>query len=209
MRAVAAAGKRRRGGDSGEEESGAEQRIVSLRLGSGSAPSESRTLRRRYGRRDDRPADATDLVHVREEVRAASQPSRRSKAGLVAFLLHPGPPRWWPLLVRLVAAAVFISTGLGKFAYHDAYVDRFERWGFGGAAGEVAILVGLMEVVCGLMMLLGVAPRAAALVLMGDMVGALATAGRIDGGQDIWLPLVMLAALAGIVVERTGRWSLV
>ena len=126
---------------------------------------------------------------------------------LVAFLLDPVPPRWWTLVPRLVAAAVFIPAGLGKFVNHDAYVERFERWGFGAAAGEVAILVGLLEVVCGLMLLLGVAPRAAALALIGNMVGALATAGRIDGGQDVWLPLVMIAVLAVVVVAGAGRWT--
>jgi uncharacterized membrane protein YphA (DoxX/SURF4 family) len=126
---------------------------------------------------------------------------------LVAFLLDPGPPRWWTVVPRLVAAAVFIPTGLGKFLNHDAYVERFERWGFGAAAGEVAILVGLLEVVCGVLLLLGVAPRAAALALIGNMVGALATAGRIDGGQDVWLPLVMIAVLAVVVVAGAGRWK--
>ena len=126
---------------------------------------------------------------------------------LVAFLLDPGPPRWWTVVPRLVAAAVFIPTGLGKFVNHDAYVERFERWGFGAAAGEVAILVGLLEVVCGVLLLLGVAPRAAALALIGNMVGALATAGRIDGGQDVWLPLVMIAVLAVVVIAGAGRWT--
>jgi uncharacterized membrane protein YphA (DoxX/SURF4 family) len=128
---------------------------------------------------------------------------------IVTALLDPGPPRWWTLVLRAVAAAVFIPTGLGKFVNHDAYVERFERWGFGAAAGEVAILVGLVEVVCGVMLLLGVAPRAAALALIGNMVGALATAGRIDGGQDVWLPLVLIGVLAAIVVGGGGRWVLV
>jgi uncharacterized membrane protein YphA (DoxX/SURF4 family) len=135
-------------------------------------------------------------------------PPTRRLSGVVATLLDPGPPRWWTFVLRLVAAAVFIPIGLGKFVNHDAYVERFERWGFGAAAGEVAILVGIVEVVCGLMLLLGVAPRAAALALIGNMIGALATAGRIDGGQDIWLPLVMIAVLAAIVVGGAGRWTL-
>jgi uncharacterized membrane protein YphA (DoxX/SURF4 family) len=53
----------------------------------------------------------------------------------------------------------------------------------------------------------GVAPRPAALALIGNMVGALATAGRVDGGQDVWLPLVMIAVLTAIVVAGAGRWS--
>jgi uncharacterized membrane protein YphA (DoxX/SURF4 family) len=115
---------------------------------------------------------------------------------------------WGTLVLRVAIAALFIPVGLGKFVNHDTYVERFERWGFGAAAGEVAILVGVVEVGCGLMLLAGVVPRLAALTLVGDMIGALVTAGRIDGGQDIWLPLVMIAALSGVVVWGAGRWAL-
>jgi putative oxidoreductase len=127
---------------------------------------------------------------------------------LVARLADPGRPLWGTLVLRVALAALFIPVGLGKFVNHDAYVERFERWGFGAAAGEVAILVGIVEVVCGLMLLLGVVPRLAALALAGNMVGALVTAGRIDGGQDIWLPLILIAALSVVVVWGAGRWAL-
>jgi uncharacterized membrane protein YphA (DoxX/SURF4 family) len=126
----------------------------------------------------------------------------------VAWLLDPGPPDRRRLPPRLVAAAVFIPIGLGKFLNHDAYTERFERWGFGFAPGAVAILVGLLEVGAGLLLLLGALVRPAALALIGNMIGALATAGRIDGGQDIWLPLVMIAVLAAVLVLGAGapRW---
>jgi putative oxidoreductase len=68
----------------------------------------------------------------------------------------------------------------------------------------VAILVGLVEVLGGLALVVGVAPRAVALVLAGNMVGALATAGRIDGGQNIWLPIVLLVVLAAVVARGGG-----
>jgi putative oxidoreductase len=126
----------------------------------------------------------------------------------LAFLLDPGAPLWATLVLRVALAALYIPTGLGKFVNHDTYVERFERWGFGAAAGEVALLVGTVEVIGGLMLLLGVAPRLAALVLSGNMVGALATAGRIDGGQDIWLPIVLIVLLAGIIVWGAGKWAL-
>jgi uncharacterized membrane protein YphA (DoxX/SURF4 family) len=128
--------------------------------------------------------------------------------GLIARLADPGPPRWSTLALRVVLAAVYIPIGLGKFLNHDDYTERFDRWGFGAAAGELAILVGVVEVVCGLMLLLGLLPRLAALALMGDMIGALVTAGRVDGGQDIWLPAVLIVALAAVVVWGGGRWAL-
>lgn len=118
--------------------------------------------------------------------------------------VNPGRARWGVLLLRVALAAVFIPAGLGKFVNHDTYVERFEHWGFGPAAGEVAILVGVVEVACGLLLLLGVVPRLAALALAGNMVGALLTAGRIDGGQDIWLPMILLAALSVVVVRGAG-----
>ena len=127
---------------------------------------------------------------------------------LLDRLTDPGRPLWGTLVLRVALAALFIPVGLGKFVNHDAYVERFERWGFGAAAGEVAILVGIVEVVCGLMLLLGVVPRLAALALAGNMVGALVTAGRIDGGQDVWLPLVLIVALSVVVVWGAGRWAL-
>lgn len=127
---------------------------------------------------------------------------------LIRRLADPGRPLWGTLALRVALAAVFVPVGLGKFVNHDAYVERFERWGFGAAAGEVAILVGVVEVTCGLMLLLGVVPRLAALALAGNMVGALVTAGRVDGGQDIWLPLILLAALSAVIVWGAGRWAL-
>ncbi len=127
---------------------------------------------------------------------------------LASRLADPGRPLWGTLVLRVALAALFIPVGLGKFVNHDAYIERFERWGFGAAAGEVAILVGVVEVACGLMLLLGVVPRLAALVLAGDMVGALLTAGRVDGGQDIWLPLILLAALSVVILWGAGRWAL-
>jgi putative oxidoreductase len=126
---------------------------------------------------------------------------------LALRLADSGPPRWATLVLRLALAALFIPVGLGKFVNHDAYVERFERWGFGAAAGEVAILVGLVEVICGVMLLLGALPRLAALVLAGNMVGALATAGRTGGGQDVWLPLLLIVLLAAVVLWGGGRWT--
>lgn len=132
-------------------------------------------------------------------------PEPRVRA-LLRFLLDPGPDRGWPPVVaRLVLAAVFLPAGIGKFTNHDAYITRFDRWGF-PEPGTVAYLVGALEVVCALLMLAGVAPRATGLVLIGNMAGALVTAGRIDGGQNLWLPPALIAVSAVVVWLGAGRF---
>ena len=64
-------------------------------------------------------------------------------------------------------------------------------------------MVGALEVIGGLMLLLGIVPRLVSLALIGNMIGALATAGRVDGGQDIWLPIVLIVLLAIVAEQRT------
>jgi len=57
------------------------------------------------------------------------------------------------------------------------------------------------------MLLLGVVPRLVAAALIGNMIGAVATAGRVDGGQDIWRPIVLIVLLAAVVVLGAGKWA--
>ncbi len=123
-------------------------------------------------------------------------------------LADPGSPARWPVVLRVVLAAVFLQAGVGKFVNHDAYAARFERWGFGTAPGAVAILVGLTETIGALALLTGVLPRVASVALIGVMVGALATAGRVDGGRDVWLPVVLIVLLAALAVAGSRRAAL-
>jgi putative oxidoreductase len=131
-----------------------------------------------------------------------------SVAAPLRTALDPGSPSTRAgLVARLAAAAVLLQAGVGKFATHDAYTVRFERWGF-PAPGAVAVLVGVAEVACGLALLLGVAPRPAALAVIATMAGAVLTAGRVDGGSNLWLPpLVALAALV-VLLRGAGSWAL-
>ncbi len=127
---------------------------------------------------------------------------------LVKWLLDPGRPSWAPLVARLALAVVFVPAGIGKFVNHDDYITRFERWGFGSLSSQISILVGVVEVLGGLLLAFGVAPRPVALVLTANMIGALATAGRVDGGSDIWLPLVLIVVLGLVVALGAGRFAL-
>ncbi len=127
---------------------------------------------------------------------------------VISLLMDPGPAdRWPPFVLRLVLALVFIPAGIGKFANHDAYITRFDRWGF-PQPSAFAYSVGVVEIGAGLLMLLGIAPRLVAAGLAANMVGALATAGRVDGGQNIWLPLVLIVICLAIVSQGGGRYAL-
>jgi putative oxidoreductase len=93
-----------------------------------------------------------------------------------------GGAAWVPTVVRIVTGLFFVSTGLGKFLDYSKEVDDFR--GFEVPWPEVAVpLVGLVEVVGGLLLVIGLLTRPAAFVLACNMVGALATAGRVEGGS--------------------------
>lgn len=111
------------------------------------------------------------------------------------------------LLARLALAAVFLGAGSGKFADHAQYVDRFTRWGI-GAPSAMVVVTGVLEVLAGVSLLMGVLPRLGAITVVGVMVGAVVTAGRVDGGRDIWMPLIMVALAAVVLVRGVGPGSL-
>ena len=123
-------------------------------------------------------------------------------------LTEPGSASWAAFALRVLLGAVFLQAGLGKFVNHDEYVERFDRWGVGAAPGAMAILVGALEVAAALALILGVVPRLAAIAMIGNMVGALVTAGRVDGGSNIWLPIVLIVLLAVLVAVGSRRLAL-
>jgi putative oxidoreductase len=130
-------------------------------------------------------------------------------ARLMRLARDPGPPWLGTALLRLALAAMFIQAGAGKFINLDLYTERFERWGFGAAPTAMALLTGATELIGGLLLAAGIAPRAVSAGLIGVMTGALLTAGRVEGGgQNVWLPLILIALPAIIVGAGGGRWAL-
>jgi putative oxidoreductase len=111
-------------------------------------------------------------------------------------------------IVRIAVGAAFVQAGAGKFVNHDAYVRRFDRWGL-PEPDLFSYAVGTLEVAGGLLLIAGILVRPVALVLAGNMVGALATAGRIDGGFDLVAPPILLALLIWIALDGGGRWRAV
>lgn len=113
----------------------------------------------------------------------------------------------WPLVARVVAGLVFFSFSFGKFTRHQAEVDAFDRYGI-PAADAAVYLVGVLEFVGGLMLIAGLGTRLAALGLAGNMIGAIATAGRIDGGVvHLGLAPALLVTMLVLVWAGAGARS--
>lgn len=79
------------------------------------------------------------------------------------------------LLVRLLVGGVFLSEGIQKFLYPAALgAGRFAKIGI-PAPEVMGPFVGVVEIVCGLLLLAGLLTRLAAIPLLIDMIVAIAT----------------------------------
>jgi len=120
------------------------------------------------------------------------------------------------VLVRLMVGAVFLSEGIQKFLFPAALgAGRFAKIGIPWP-GFSAPFVGVFEIACGLLVLLGFATRLAAIPLIIDMLVAIATTklpmlvksglwtaaheARVDG--SMLLGAIFLLSVGG------GSWSL-
>jgi Predicted membrane protein len=79
------------------------------------------------------------------------------------------------ILIRLVIGAVFLLEGIQKFLYPaELGAGRFVKIGI-PAPQVMAPFVGVIEIVCGAMILLGLLTRLAAIPLIIDMLVAIST----------------------------------
>jgi putative oxidoreductase len=116
--------------------------------------------------------------------------------------------RLTPLVLRVAAGAILIGFGQSKFTHHEREAAAFDRYGLPDP-GVFAYAIGTVELGCGLLLVLGLATRPAALVLAGNLVGALATGGRVDGGfANLVLAPALLVAMLVILRLGAGDWSL-
>ena len=79
------------------------------------------------------------------------------------------------VLVRVLVGAVFLSEGIQKFLYPAALgAGRFAKIGI-PAPEVMGPFVGIVEIVCGLLLVVGLLTRLAAVPLIIDMIVAIAT----------------------------------
>jgi putative oxidoreductase len=89
-------------------------------------------------------------------------------------LLNTGAPAA-TLVVQLLAGLVFFAEGIKKFVFPaDWGVGRIEKIGI-IYPGLIAPFVGVVEIVCGLLLILGLLTRLAALLLLIDISVAILT----------------------------------
>jgi len=132
------------------------------------------------------------------------------------------------ILIRLAVGGVFLSEGIQKFLYPgENAVGRFTKIGI-PAPEIMAPFVGVVEIVCGALILMGLLTRLAAIPLIIDMlVAILSTKIPILLGHGFWgfslraLPyygfwgmaheartdFAMLSGLIFLLIVGAGRWS--
>ena len=108
-------------------------------------------------------------------------------------------------LIRVAAGLVFVAFSFGKFVRHAEEASAFDRYGLPWPS-LFTYAIGVTELVCGVLLVLGIAPRLVALVLAGNMIGAISTAGRIDGGPiHLGLAPLLLVGMLFLVWAGPGR----
>lgn len=115
-----------------------------------------------------------------------------------------------PLIVRLVLGVAFATTGWGKLQDLNTVGGFFESLGI-PAPHAAAMIVSSIELVGGVMLLLGLGTRVAALLLAGVMAVAIWTAKlpELHGIVDLagTIELAYLASFVWVVVSGGGAAS--
>jgi putative oxidoreductase len=106
------------------------------------------------------------------------------------------------LLIRVIAGAVFVVFGAGKFTNHASEVASFDSYGL-PLPDAFVNAIGVVELLGGGLLIAGLATRVVALVLAGDMVGAIIVSG-IGQHEAISLTLAPVLLLGMLFVLRTG-----
>jgi len=110
---------------------------------------------------------------------------------------------WGLFLLRAVTGLVFVNHGWMKLAALDKTAGFFSTLGLPPGA---ATFIALVEVVGGLMLILGVVPRLAGLVLGVEMIVALWLVNIPRGSYEF--ELLLCAASLAVFLVGAGRLSL-
>jgi putative oxidoreductase len=144
----------------------------------------------------------------------AADGSSRTAPWIDALLSSQAPRA--TLLIRLVVGAVFLSEGLLKFiSPEELGVGRFVKIGI-PLPGFSAPFVGVFEIACGALLLLGLVTRLATVPMIVDMLVAIATTkipllvheGFWKMVHEARVDYSMLLGCVFLLLVGAGRWSL-
>src|SRR5436190_10958556 len=120
------------------------------------------------------------------------------------------------ILIRLAVGGVFLSEGVQKFLFPaDLGVGRFVKIGI-PAPQIMAPFVGVFEIGCGLLLLIGLLTRLAAIPMIIDMLVAIATtkipillkSGFWSMAHEARVDYAMLLGSIFLLLVGAGPWSL-
>jgi len=120
------------------------------------------------------------------------------------------------ILIRFVAGSIFLSEGVQKFLFPDTLgVGRFAKIGI-PSPSFTAPFVGVVENVCGALMIFGLLTRLAAVPLLIDIAVAIATTkvpmlfdkGFWAAAHEARTDLSMLFGLVFLLIVGSGPWSI-
>lgn len=132
-------------------------------------------------------------------------------------ILAPGPYASGAIFIRLAAGLIFFTQGILKFSDPRMGVQRFTRIGFPHPL-FIAHFAGFFEIVCGLLVLVGLLTRLAAVPLLIVILTAIATTKIPElarPAQGFWFMVSdartdfsMTMALLFLLIAGAGKWSL-
>jgi putative oxidoreductase len=120
----------------------------------------------------------------------------------------PPPARRWAALTRWAAGIIFLVFGVAKFSDHAAELASFRHYPL-PAPEAFVYLAGVIEIGGGLLLIMGLLTRLAALALAADMTGAIVVSGLARGELiSLTLAPLLLVAMISLIRVGGGPWSL-
>ena len=116
------------------------------------------------------------------------------------FVRRAGWVFFW--IVLILQAAAMVDAGWGKFDHFDGWQVWFAKWGYGAWTAQV---IGVVEILGGLLLLVPRLASYSASVLIAVMVVAFYTVTTKESDLSWFDPLLGVAMLSIVLVVRWGR----
>ena len=109
------------------------------------------------------------------------------------------------LLLRIAAGSIFLSHGLQKVGDMSTTITYFDSLGL---SPLIAVLIAWLEIIGGVSLILGIAPRMFAGVLAVQMFGATLLMNQIGSTGSTELEFLLAFVMLGIMLLGSGKYAL-